>query len=69
MKNFKAIFLSMFFVIGLMSMSDTNQSSSESANVEVKPVDCATVFTVCNNGFPDDYVLFLQCMENNGCAG
>lgn len=32
-------------------------------------VDCATVYTVCDTAFPDDFLLFERCMVNNGCGG
>lgn len=69
MKNFKAIFLSTIFVFGLMSMADINEITQESADALFIKAPCSTVYTICDNGFPDDYDLFMQCMDGNGCGG
>ncbi|MGY0393540.1 hypothetical protein ACW5R3_13405 [Bizionia sp. KMM 8389] len=72
MKILKSTILATVFLFGLTAMSDSSKSkvNEEFENFKNKnklPVKCATVFTVCDRAFPNNYVLFNTCMTNNGC--
>ena len=52
-------------VVAFATMSFTSPENLESSEEDTA---CSTVYTVCDVGFPTSFILFSQCMDNNGCG-
>lgn len=69
MKIFKTAILGMVFLFGISAMPNAENSKTNASEDAIKKVPCSTVFTVCDNNHPEDYDLFMICMDRNECGG